>query len=228
VPYPLAALPAPPIAGDRASFGLPADAFVVLTAFNLASSFTRKNPLAAIAAFRTAFGTNRDAVLVLKAAGCDRHGDDLASIRDAIGDAANIRLITDDVPEPVLRGLIAASDVILSLHRSEGFGLIPATGALLGKPVIATGWSGNLDFMTQDTSALVSCRLVPVPESCTVYAMPGAYWAEPEVEDAAAWLQRLFTDSALRQSMGEAGQAYARQALGSAPLQAALAAAGII
>lgn len=227
VPYPIAAGPPPPIAGNRASFGLPEDALIVLCAFNLASSFARKNPLASIAAFRAAFGPSSDALLVLKVTGTGTHSEALASIHAATGGAANIRIITDDLPDAQLRGLLAASDVILSLHRAEGFGLIPATGALLGKPVIATAWSGNLDFMAPECSALISCKLVPVDDADGVYAMPGAYWAEPDIEDAVAWLQKLFADSALRQSMGAAGQAYAETALGLAPLQAALAAAGV-
>ena len=227
VPFPIAALPPPPMAGDRASFGLPRDTFIVLCAFNLASSFIRKNPLAAIAAFRAAFGGSKDALQVLKVAGATHYAEDLASIRAAMGEAGNIRLMTDNLPEPELRGLLAASDVILSLHRSEGFGLIPATGALLGKPVIATGWSGNLDFMSPESSALISYRLVPAVDSRGVYSIKGAYWAEPDVEDAAAWLRRLFTSATLRQQLGAAGNAYAAQALGMAPLQAALQAAGI-
>ena len=73
--------------------------------------------------------------------------DDLRQIRAAIGDAPNIRLLTHALPEARLRGLIAASDIVLSLHRSEGFGLIPATAMLLGRAVVATGWSGNLTFI---------------------------------------------------------------------------------
>jgi glycosyltransferase involved in cell wall biosynthesis len=227
VPYPIAAGPPLPIAGDRAGFGLRGDVFVTLCAFNLASSFARKNPLAAIAAFRAAFGPSPDAMLVLKVTGAATHDAALASIHAATGGAANIRIITDDLPDAALRGLIAASDVILSLHRAEGFGLIPATGALLGKPVIATAWSGNLDFMTPESSALISCKLVPVVDDGGDYTLPGAHWAEPDIEDAVAWLQRLFSDSALRQSMGTQGQAYAQRVLGLGPLQAALAAAGI-
>jgi hypothetical protein len=60
-----------------------------------------------------------------------------------------------------------------------------------------------------------------------VYNVRNAQWAEPDVEDAAAWLKRLFDDSALRQQMGAAGQAHAQQTLGAAPLQAALTAAGV-
>jgi len=131
------------------------------------------------------------------------------------------------VSEPELRGLIVASDVVLSLHRSEGFGLIPATAALLGVPVVATGYSGNLDFMDANSSGLVRYRLVPARDERGVYAVPGAEWAEPDIEDAAAWLKRLFNDAALRAELGTAGQRHAMSTLGREALDAALAASGI-
>ena len=105
--------------------------------------------------------------------------------------------MTETLSEPELRGLIAASDVVLSLHRSEGFGLIPAVACLLGVPVVATGFSGNLDFMDEAGSGLVSYRLVPAADTRGVYEVAGAVWAEPDIEDAAAWLRRLFDDSRL-------------------------------
>ncbi|HTJ90942.1 MAG TPA: glycosyltransferase family 1 protein [Acidocella sp.] len=227
VPFPLATQLPFAVTGDRASFGLPANRFIVLSAFNLASSCTRKNPLGTIAAFKAAFGASQDALLVLKLTGIAHYQDDLAAIHAAVGDAPNIRVMTETVSEPELRGLIAASDVVLSLHRSEGFGLIPATAALLGVPVVATGYSGNLDFMDSQCSGLVSYRLVPVQDERGVYAVPGAEWAEPDIEDAASWLRRLFEAPALRAEMGAAGQRHAMNTLGREALDAALAANGI-
>jgi glycosyltransferase involved in cell wall biosynthesis len=227
VPYPLAALPALPLQGDRASFNLPADALVVLTIFNLASSMARKNPLGNIAAFKAAFGVRKDCLFVLKVSGGKAYQDDLKIIAAAIGDAPNIRLISETLPEPQLRGLIAASDIVMSLHRSEGFGLVPATAMLLGRPVIATGWSGNLTFMTASTSALVGYKLIPVVDPRGNYDLRGALWAEPDVEDAAAWLRRLGEDRDLRERLGAAGKAYAQGAIGAGPVLAALAANGI-
>jgi glycosyltransferase involved in cell wall biosynthesis len=115
----------------------------------------------------------------------------------------------------------------MSLHRSEGFGLIPATAMLLGRPVVATGWSGNLTFMTPETSALVDYRLVPVVDPRGNYEVRHAQWAEPDVEAAATWLRRLGDDAMLRQRMGEAGRAHAQSAIGAGPVLAALAANGI-
>ncbi len=227
VPYPLAALPAMEVEGDRDSFNLPADVLVVLTIFNLASSMARKNPLGNIAAFKAAFGARKDCLFVLKVSGSEVYREDLKIIEAAIAGAANIRLISETLPEPQLRGLIAASDIVMSLHRSEGFGLVPATAMLLGRPVVATGWSGNLTFMTEETSALIDYRLIPVVDPRGNYDLRNAQWAEPDVEDAAVWLKRLGDDSGLRQSMGEAGRRHAQGAIGAGPVLAALAANGI-
>jgi glycosyltransferase involved in cell wall biosynthesis len=226
VPFPLAEAELP-AEGNRAGFGLPDDVFIVTTIFNLASSMARKNPLGAIAAFRAAFGASREHLLVLKLSNTEAYQDDLAQIRAAIGEAHNIRLITETISEPALRGLMLASDVILSLHRAEGFGLIPAAAMLLGRPVVATGWSGNLEFMSPEVSGLVSCKLIPAADSRGTYDMRQAVWAEPDVEDAATQLRHLATDSAARHAMALAGQAYARARLGAGPLLGALAANGI-
>ena len=226
VPYPLAAIPLP-VAGTRADFVLPEQKLVVLTALNLASSMARKNPIGAIAAFKSAFGARQDCLLVLKISGFEAYPHDLSLIRAAIGNAPNIRLFSATLPEAQLRGLIVCSDIILSLHRAEGFGLIPATAMLLGRPVVATGWSGNLAFMTGQNSALVGCRLVPATDDRGVYQIPGAVWAEPDIEDAARHLRRLAEDASARKALGAAGQADARRLLGAAPLLAALAENGV-
>ncbi len=226
VPIPLAAFDLT-VTGTRATFGLPEDVVIVLTAFNLASSPTRKNPLGSIAAFKAAFGNSRDYLLVMKISGAEDYQHDLHAIMTAIGDAPNIKIMNETLTESDLRGLIKACDITLSLHRAEGFGLIPAAATLLGRPVVATGWSGNLIFMTPETSALVSYRLVKPTDDRGVYAVNEAVWADPDIEDAAARLRQLGADASLRQKLGLAGQDYASQAIGKAPMLAALAANGI-
>ena len=110
-----------------------------------------------------------------------------------------------------MAGLIAAADIVISLHRSEGFGLVPAQAMALGKPVIATAWSGNLEFMTKGNSALVSYSLVPVHDPEGVFAADGQKWADANVEEAAAWLRRLASDADLRAHMGAAAKGVAAQ-----------------
>lgn len=219
VPPPMAVAPPRPSALDRAAFGLPADAVVVLVSFNLASSFERKNPLAAIAAFRAAFGDRADRLLLLKIGNRNHFPEDFARLAAAAA-APNIRLETRTLPTADLHALTACCDIVLSLHRSEGFGLVPAEAMLLGKPVIATGWSGNMAFMDAVSAALVGYRLVPAEDPRHVYE--GASWAEPDQADAVAHLRRLADDAAARAALGARARQAAYAHLGVAPLAVAL------
>ena len=228
VPPPLAVAPPRPSALDRAAFGLPARAVVTLASFNLASSFARKNPLAAIAAHRAAFADRPDRLLLLKLTNPGHFPDDFAQLRAAIAGAANIRLETRTLPAADSHALTAACDIVLSLHRSEGLGLVPAEAMLLGRPVIATGWSGNMQYMDAGCAALVGCRLVPADDPRGVFEAPGAVWAEPSVPEAAAWLARLADAPGLRQNLGARGRAAVQARLGTAPLAAGLRAIGLL
>jgi glycosyltransferase involved in cell wall biosynthesis len=223
----LAAAPPRPSALDRAAFGLPANAVVTLVSFNLASSYARKNPEAAIAAHRAAFGDRADRILLLKIGNPDDFAEDFARLRALIADAPNIRLLTATLPAADAHALTRAADIVLSLHRSEGFGLVPAEAMLLGRPVVATGWSGNLDFMDDSSAALVPYRLVPARDPRGVFEAPGAVWAEPDIEAAAAWLARLADDPALRAQLGARGQTFATARLGTDDLRAAVVALGL-
>jgi glycosyltransferase involved in cell wall biosynthesis len=227
VPHPVAAAPPAPAPLDRAAFGLPDDAVVVLVSFNLASSFARKNPLGAIAAFRAAFGNRRDRILLLKVGHPGHFPADFAQLRQAVGDAPNIRLDTDELPRADRHALTRSADIVLSLHRSEGFGLVPAEAMLLGRPVIATAWSGNMDFMDETSAALVGYRLIPARDPRGVFEADGAEWAEPSPTDAVAQLRWLADDAEARRALGGRGQAMAQARLGAAQLAAALRGIGL-
>jgi glycosyltransferase involved in cell wall biosynthesis len=227
VPHPVAASPPCPSALRRADFALPEDAFVVLTSFSLASSFARKNPLAAIAAFRAAFGTAPGRVLVLKVANPEHYPADLATLRDAIAGAPNIRLETRLLPAADSHALTACANVVLCLHRSEGFGLVAAEAMLLGRPVIATDYSGTTDFIDATCGVPVPYRLVPARDPRGVFEAPGALWAEADIAQAAAALRELSENPERLRTLGEAARAACRQRLGTAPLAAALRAIGM-
>lgn len=224
VPYPIAVSPPQPAALDRQAFGLPADAMVSLVCFSLASSFERKNPLGALAAHRRAFGDRSDRILLFKLSHAHHHPDDLARLRAAIGDAPNVRLETRTLPAADAHALTRACDLVLSLHRSEGFGLVPAEAMLLGVPVVATGWSGNMQYMDPDCAALVPYRMIPARDSRGVFEAPGACWAEPDIAAAADHLTRLADDPAARATLAAHGQQAARERLGTAALASAIAA----
>jgi glycosyltransferase involved in cell wall biosynthesis len=187
----------------RAKLGLPEDALIVLNVIHLGSAFSRKNPLAAIEAFRRAFGDAPDRVLAIKLID---NGAKWArrELEKAVAGANNIRLIEGMLPEADMAGLMAAADVVISLHRSEGFGLVPAQAMALGKPVVATAWSGNVDFMNARNSALVSYSLIPVHDPEGAFDSDGQKWADANVGEAAEWLRRLAGDADLRTSMGAA------------------------
>jgi glycosyltransferase involved in cell wall biosynthesis len=212
---------APPMASGlgRPAFGLPDDAVVVLVSFNLASSFVRKNPFAAIAAFRTAFGDRPDRVLVLKISHPEHAPEDFARLVQ-MAQAPNIRIDTRTLPPADRHALTACCDIVLSLHRGEGFGLVLAEAMLLGKPVIATGWSGNTDYMDESNAALVSYRLVPARDDRLVYR---GLWAEPDLAEAVWHLRRLAEDPALRHALGERARCSTLARLDGRALAAALA-----
>ena len=225
VPIPLT--PPRPAALGRADFALPDGAVVVLASFSLASSMVRKNPLGAIAAFRAAFGDRPDRLLVLKVGHPGDFPEDFAAIQAAIAGAANIRLETRTFPAAESHALTACADIVLSLHRAEGFGLVPAEAMLLGIPVVATGWSGNMDFMDAGSAALVPFTLVPARDPRGVFEADGAEWAEPDTQAAATQLRRLADDPAYRAALGKRGQAMAGARLGLGPVRDALAGIGL-
>jgi glycosyltransferase involved in cell wall biosynthesis len=199
----------------------------VLVSFNLASSFERKNPLGAIAAFRAAFGDRRDRLLLLKVGHPGHFPADFERLRQAVAGVANIRLDTAELPRADRHALTRTADIVLSLHRSEGFGLVPAEAMLLGRPVIATAWSGNMDFMDETSAALVGYRLIPARDPRRVFEAAGAEWADPVLGDAVAQLRRLADDAEARQVLGARGRAMAQARLGAEPLAAALRAIGL-
>ena len=227
LPNPIASAPPIPSARTRAAFALPDAAVMILTSFNLASSRVRKNPDGAIAAFKRAFGTRTDRILVLKIGNPTHFPADFAELRTS-ADAPNIHLVTDTLSMADTHALTACADIVLSLHRSEGFGLVLAEAMLLGRPVIATGWSGTLDFMDDSTAALVPYLLIPARDPRGVFEAPGAVWAEPDIAAAAAHLVRLADDPAERTALGERGRHMAQSRLGLAPIRAAALALGLI
>ena len=97
------------------------------------------------------------------------------------------------------------ADAFVSLHRSEGFGRGMAEAMALGRVAIATGYSGNLDFMTPETSLLVDHQLVPV--GADEYPYPdGQVWADPSVEHAAGLMAQVVDDPASALALGERAQ----------------------
>jgi glycosyltransferase involved in cell wall biosynthesis len=207
---------------SRDRFDLPEDKFIVLTAFDMGSTYGRKNPRASIAAFRKAFGNDPNVLMVLKVGHAADANWAMADLEAAIQGMSNVRLMQETLSRADMTALVASADTILSLHRAEGFGLLMAEAMLHGVPAVATGWSGNVDFMTPEDSGLVKYRLVPVDDPQGTYTVPGAEWAEADVDDAAVWLKRLYLDASFRRDLGDRGKAAATAKLSVAAYRRAI------
>ncbi|WP_082012299.1 glycosyltransferase family 4 protein [Belnapia sp. F-4-1] len=226
VPYPVADVETSPTAIDRDGFGLPRDRTIVFAAIGLHSSPARKNPEGVIQAFKAAAAGRDDMLLVLKVSGQNAFPADMATLQAAIaGDPAI--LIEDRVmPDSDMQALLRCSDVVLSMHRSEGFGLVPAEAMRAGIPVVATDWSATAEFIDASCGVPVPCRLIPVQDSRSVYTLPGARWADPDPAAAAQGLKRLVEDAQLRRQLGARGMEMVRQHLGADAMIQALAGDG--
>ncbi|WP_235519328.1 MULTISPECIES: glycosyltransferase [unclassified Caulobacter] len=201
VPYPLYLNPRP--APDRARFGFPERAVVVLMAFDLRSTAQRKNPYAALRAFQRAQATaSKPALLLCKVVGADLYPETFEALRSQVADDPSIRLMTESLSTDDMAVLTASSDIVLSLHRSEGYGLLLAEAIWLGKPTLATGWSSNVEFMDPASSRLVDFNLIPVEGDGAIYR--AGRWADASVEDAAGKLARMIADDAWRAELAAA------------------------
>lgn len=168
---------------DRKRFDIASDAFVFLYFFDFESFMERKNPLGLIHAYERAFGTRTDVMLLIKSSHGSLHKGALHMLQQA-GTGANVRILDRVLSLDEKHELMKASDCYVSLHRSEGFGLTMAEAMLCGKPVIATNYSGNVDFMTPETSFLVPYKLIALDQTHGPYKK-GYHWAEPDLDYAA-------------------------------------------
>ncbi|CAB4888006.1 unannotated protein [freshwater metagenome] len=204
VPLPIAE--PQPSERDRGSFGLPDDRFVFLATFDQFSVPERKNPFGVIEAFTRAFRDGEGPLLWIKTLNGDKNWREHERLLLAASGRSDIVVWDGHLDRADQMAVLRAADCLVSLHRSEGLGLHCAEAMWLGKPVIATRYSGNLDFMDDDCAALIDYQLVPVRHGGGIYP-PVAVWAEPDTEQAAAWMRRLVGDRELGAHMGARARA---------------------
>jgi|GEM_PF-1498113 len=206
-PFPLPRRSGPPPC-TRADVGLP-EGFVFGFMFDANSTVERKNPDGLIRAFCRAFSPGEGPLLVVKVTNGERGG--AASRLRALAEGRRDVVLTDRYLPPeqnaAWTGLV---DCYVSLHRSEGFGLTIAEAMSWGTPVIATGYSGNLDFTTEDNAFLVPWAPATVPPG-GLYP-PGGAWAEPDLDAAARAMREVWEHPDEARARGERGQAFVQRA----------------
>jgi glycosyltransferase involved in cell wall biosynthesis len=195
----------------KADFGIPPANYVFLFMFDMCSQMVRKNPLAVIDSFRAAFGRNEKATLVIKVSRGRSHPEQFAQLEEAAR-AAGVVLIDEVLSRARAYGMIQMCDCFVSLHRAEGFGLCLAEAMLMGKPAIATNYSGNLAFMNSGNSFLVDYELVDIAADNPIYKARN-HWADPSIEQAASFMRYCFDHRAAAAEIGEKGRVDAKQKL---------------
>jgi glycosyltransferase involved in cell wall biosynthesis len=181
------------------------DKFMFLFTFDFMSVMKRKNPLGLVEAFKKAFSPNEGPVLVLKSINGESRPLLFAELMRACEGRSDIVIINKYLDSDKSAALMSSCDCYVSLHRSEGLGLTIAEAMLLGKPVIATGYSGNLDFMTDETSYLVPWTKVKVGDNAEAYS-PDAMWAEPNLDVAAEMMRFVYENPKKARQVAQAGK----------------------
>jgi hypothetical protein len=194
----------------RPDFEIPEDKVVFAATWDTNSGAMRKNGVGVLRAFAAALAFGADAMLVVKLTNPESAPDPLLARELQRIPPGRVQVISDYLPHGRVLSLYAACDAFVSLHRAEGLGLAMQEAMLLGKPVIATAWSGNMDFMDDTCALLVDFTFTPVRDNPQPYAAPTIIqpqvWAEPDRLDAAQKMHRLATDPALRERLGLAAK----------------------
>jgi glycosyltransferase involved in cell wall biosynthesis len=214
VPYPIVATISKRITNTQ--LDVPEDRFTFLFSFSAPSTDARKNPLELIQAFRNAFPKDspQSPVLILKVHHLNEYPEYATYLKNELSTINSI-LIEDSLSRQDMNNLLASIDCYISLHRAEGFGLGMAEAMALGKPVIATNYSGNTDFMNTTNSFLVNYTLRPMiiddfvhqPEKAGVYEL-GHLWADPDLEHTAELMQLVVSNPELAAERGRNAKAH--------------------
>jgi glycosyltransferase involved in cell wall biosynthesis len=184
-------------------FNIPKSKFTCLFIFSYGSTFNRKNPLAIIEAFNNAFDNNNDVLLIIKTMGTAAEPHNATKLQNICKNYNNIQLLDTVMTDAELDSLINATSVYVSLHRSEGLGITMMDAMAHGKPVIATNYSGNTDYMNKDNSILIDYKLINIDPSTPTYNMCNGTWADPDIKQVMSALLKLYNDKNLVATLGK-------------------------
>lgn len=196
---------------DRNYFGLPEDLFLFLIVYNSGSVAERKNPYAAIEAYKKAFGNLDEKVgLVVKTSSASE--EEIDKLKQSLQGVKNVYYIVDNLKKEEMNSLINDIDVYVSLHRAEGFGLVLAEAMYLGKAVIATGWSANMEFMNENIACIIDYKLVPVETERGGFSKE-SLWADASIKTTVKYMKKLCKDKEFYNGLCIRAQKYIKEEL---------------
>jgi len=197
---------------DRKHFNLPKDKFLFFMMYNSGSIMERKNPIGTLEAFKKAFDKDNSNVgLVIKINEME-DSSEIARIKDFFDGYTSIYFITTNMSKVEVNSLVKVVDVLVSLHRAEGFGLGMAEAMLVGTPTIATNWSANTEFMNSEVACMVDYELIEIKEDYGLFKK-GYRWADADINQAAEYMKKLYQDADFAMNMADNAKKFIEEKL---------------
>ncbi len=197
---------------DRKHFGIPEDKFLYLMMYDQSSCMERKNPIGVLNAFKMAFEKENENVgLVIKIN--NPTPESRKQIRSVLDGYTNVYLIEETLSRDEVNSLTKCVDVVVSLHRAEGFGLVLAEAMLLGIPTVATNWSSNTEFMNENVACMVDYELITIEKDMPPFKA-GNRWADANLDQAAGYMKKLYEDKEYYEMIRKNAKEYAKEKLG--------------
>jgi glycosyltransferase involved in cell wall biosynthesis len=196
----------------RRHFKIPESAFTFLFFFDFTSYLQRKNPFAVLQAFEKLCSLRpaEDFCLVIKVKGGESRSEDYQTFCDYVARSKGRFIVIDQLlSDNEIKNLVRCCDSFISLHRSEGFGLGLINAMFLGKPVIGTAYSANMDFMTDSNSCLVRYKLCQVPQGAYPFA-EGQVWADADIDHAVEHMLKLSCERDCARALGREASRHIR------------------
>ena len=187
--------------------GVPDDAFKFYSIWQFTE---RKDPLSLLKAYWHAFSEDDNVALIIKTYRSDYSDAETKVVVETIQRIkqsmkmtpeqghAPVYLVTNMLSYDEILGLHKYGDCFVSFARAEGFGLPMAEAAVLGRPVVTTGFGGVLEFLNADNSLLSKYTLTPVSGMPHIPWYTGdQLWAQADVKHGSDLMRRVYDDSDL-------------------------------
>lgn len=185
---------------EKSEFNIPKNTFIFLCMYDYGSNQDRKNPHAAIDSFLKAFSNNHSTHLLVKVHNAKDEFQDYIKLKEHVSTLTNVSLLNVTLERNQIYELIKHCDVLISLHRSEGFGLGLAEAMYLKKPVVSTNWSAPAEFININNGCPVNYKLIKLEHDAGHYRA-GQVWADPDTDHASHLMKKLYEDKNFYQKL---------------------------